>query len=249
MPSYRLLDSDQLIQTTEKLRLRITERFPDSGLSRVAGELARISRETAQRAVKIQRPYVPLRFAIALLTMVTIALAIGIIRLIDPRTFGEHIEDAFDFAQFSEATLGSIVFLGAGFIFLFTLEKRMKRGRSLEAIYELRSLAHVVDMHQLTKDPERVVRGGESTASSPERKMTAFELGRYLDYCSELLSLISKIAVLYVQGVKDDDVLDAVDQIESLTTGLSRKIWQKITLLDRMKAREGTADKSTAATD
>ena len=89
-------------------------------------------------------------------------------------------------------------------------------------------------MHQLTKDPEMVVAGSEkATASSPARKMDRFELGRYLDYSSEMLSIISKVAALYVQGFEDPASISAVDEVESLTTGLSRKIWQKITLLDR----------------
>jgi len=33
--------------------------------------------------------------------------------------------------------------------------------------------------------------------------MTHFELTRYLDYCSEMLALISKIAAIYVQRSHD----------------------------------------------
>ena len=99
----------------------------------------------------------------------------------------------------------------------------------------LRSLAHIVDMHQLTKDPERVTgQGRSSTASSPRRQMTPFELLRYLDYCSEMLSLISKLAALHVQRFDDEQTLGAVRDIEDLTSNLSQKIWQKIMILDRV---------------
>ena len=57
-------------------------------------------------------------------------------------------------------------------------------------------MAHIVDMHQLTKDPERLLQGGPATPSSPQRTMTPFELGRYLDYSSEMLSMISKTAAI-----------------------------------------------------
>ena len=57
------------------------------------------------------------------------------------------------------------------------------------------------------------------------------ELGRYLDYCSELLSLASKVAALYMERLNDPVVLAAVNEIETLAGGLSNKIWQKITLL------------------
>ena len=76
------------------------------------------------------------------------------------------------------------------------------------------------------------------TASSPQHRLSPFELSRYLDYCSEALSLISKIAALYVQSFQDPVVLDAVDDMEDLTTGISRKVWQKITLIDQMKRNQ-----------
>jgi hypothetical protein len=62
--------------------------------------------------------------------------------------------------------------------------------------------------------------------------MTRFELVRYLDYCSELLSLTSKVAALYVQHMPDAQVQASVNEVVTLTTGLSSKVWQKIMILD-----------------
>ena len=75
--------------------------------------------------------------------------------------------------------------------------------------------------------------------------MTPFELGRYLDYCSEMLSLTAKLATLYVQHFDDAVAVASSNEIEQLTTGLSRKIWQKIMILrdtdfDEEKAAEPT---------
>ena len=53
-----------------------------------------------------------------------------------------------------------------------------------EALHELRGVAHVIDMHQLTKDPRGMKFKAIATASSPERTLTPFQLTRYLDYCS-----------------------------------------------------------------
>ena len=55
---------------------------------------------------------------------------------------------------------------------------------------------------------------------------------RYLDYCSEMLSITGKIAALFAQSVNDDVVIDGVNDIENLSSNLSRKIWQKITLIE-----------------
>ena len=60
-------------------------------------------------------------------------------------------------------------------------------------------------MHQLTKDPSAVVSVAGKTASSPARTLSRFEVTRYLDYCSEMLSLTSKVAVLFAQGFPDPD--------------------------------------------
>ena len=80
-------------------------------------------------------------------------------------------------------------------------------------------------MHQLTKDPEWVLARGQETGILPPRQMSRFELSRYLDYCSEMLSLAGKIAALYIQRFDDPVALAAVNEVEALTSGLSRKIW------------------------
>jgi hypothetical protein len=64
--------------------------------------------------------------------------------------------------------------------------------------------------------------------------LTPFELTRYLDYCSEMLSLCAKTAVLYPQATKDSLVDSVVGELEQLTANLSGKIWQKITIVQNM---------------
>jgi len=70
--------------------------------------------------------------------------------------------------------------------------------------------------------------------------MTRFGLARYLDYCSEMLSITSKVAALYVQNLDDTVVLSTVNDVQSLATGLSAKIWQKIVILDTLAIRGDT---------
>jgi hypothetical protein len=112
-------------------------------------------------------------------------------------------------------------------------------------------MAHIIDMHQLTKDPERSLNHDRKTdtASSPKRTLTPFELTRYLDYCAEALSVISKLAALYVQRFDDPVTLSAVNDIEQLTSGLSRKIWQKIMIVDRCIAPPALAENFPRGTD
>jgi len=102
-------------------------------------------------------------------------------------------------------------------------------------INELRVTVHVIDMLQLTKDPTLINSPLISTKNSPERTLTKMELERYLDYSSELASIIAKVGALYSQSLPDEVVVKSVNEIETLCTGLSRKIWQKIMILNQVQ--------------
>ena len=229
---YRSLDSDKIIQTVGRLRDRIRERFPESSLSRVAVAFGQVAEQTAGEVQRIARPNFFLRAGIVLLTLLVAAVIAGIALQLKVPTQVDRISELL---QAIDAALNTILLLGGAIFFLFTLEVRLKRRRALRLLHELRSLAHIVDVHQLTKDPESVLGGALPTASSPPRTMTGSELGRYLDYCSEMLSLIGKVAALHVQQYDDPVVLSAVDQVEDLTTALANKIWQKIMVLERIR--------------
>lgn len=226
---YRNLDSEKIIGTIATLCKRIDERFPDSGLGRVCQELLTIAGESQRRSAWIAKPQRSLRFIIGALITIIIA---GLFFVLANATWPRSGFDLVVLVQVSEAGINVFIVLSAAVLFLVTAESRIKRSRALKAIHELRALAHVIDMHQLTKDPERVLVRGMNTASSPKRNLTPTELMRYLDYCSEMLSLIGKLAALYVQKFDDPVALAAVNEVEELTTGLSRKIWQKIMTLN-----------------
>ena len=226
--SYYNLAPERVAESIRILQKRVSERFPDSGLNSVAAELCNISNRAKKTTEMVSRPILSLRFASCLLigligagivtTLATLELPKGSVKLVE-------------FIQLLEAGINDVVLIGAAVFFVGTLEGRIKRARALAAIHELRSIAHVIDMHQLTKDPQRVLYTPQLTLTSPRTNMTTYELGRYLDYCSEMLSLTGKIAALYVQRFTDPVALSAVNEVETLTTGLSRKIWQKLMIL------------------
>ena len=230
--SYRRIDADAVYETIVRLEQRIAARFPESGLRRVAQDVMDVARDATRRIARIRRRSVAIRIASWLLAAAVLAILLTV-----PFTLRlEHVETVQDAVQVLEAALGTSFFIGTGILFLLTLEGRIRRNRALAAIHELRALAHVVDMHQLTKDPAMLLDPQAATAVSPQRAYTPFELSRYLDYCSEMLALISKIAVLYVQDFPDPVAVGTVDEVEDLTNGLSRKIWQKIMLIQRETA-------------
>jgi hypothetical protein len=228
---YRELTSQQIVTTAERLSGRISERFPASGLSRVSAELLAVARESEARLDFLGRPYWPIRIGVGLALVVLAILIISSVVFLPAPV--ARVGGIAELLQAVDAAVNDVIFLCIGVFFLLRIEDRFKRRAALRALHELRSIAHIVDMHQLTKDPEHVLSPEmQQTASSPKRTMTRFELARYLDYCSELLSLTSKLAALHLQKVNDPVVLDAVNDIQTLAIGLSGKIWQKIMILD-----------------
>ncbi len=225
------LDPERIIDTVRSLRDRIEERFPGAGLGRVAEELLHISNLTVARVTWVGRPLVALRVATWAFIVVMAAVVYAIAVRLAPKSGGA--EGLAEFLQAVDAVLNDIVLAGAAVLFLVTVEGRVRRNRALRFIRELRAVAHIVDMHQLTKDPGILATEGQRTASSPRRTMNRYELSRYLDYCSEMLSLNSKLAALYAQNFDDPVVLAAVDEVETLCTSLSGKIWQKMVILNQ----------------
>ena len=219
--SYTRLDEGLIITTIEDVRNRITSRFPQANLGRVCDTFLEVAKRVVATEQYLRRPNWPVRIAAG----AAVAALTGVLIAVAAQAVGRSGDmSTSDIIQTVEAAVNDIVFFGIAVFFLLRIESRLKRRRALEMLHQLRSLTHIVDMHQLTKDPALITSGGD---------MSPADLGRYLDFCSDMLSLISKVSALMVQEFSDDVVLAAVNEIETLTTGLSRKVWQKITILER----------------
>jgi len=230
---YSELRPEMLMTTLRKLQHRISERFPDAGLGKVCVDLTELGEYGFKIYKRLRQPIWGLRIltGLSIVTLIVVVVIMGI-RSID--IFSHQTNGWSDFLQGLESAINEVIFLSIAIFFLGNSEMRFKRRLALRSLHALRSLAHVVDMHQLTKDPAVILAGTSfrPTESSPVRTMTPYQLTRYLEYCSEMLSLTSKLAALHVQYLDDPVVLGAVNDVESLTQGLSNKIWQKIMILD-----------------
>jgi hypothetical protein len=224
--SYRVLNSDQIEATITKLLARIEQQFPKRGLGQLCAELLVIAQTDKRKLNQRRRPNFWVRTGVGLLLAAAAAgLAIAIYEM---RTLSLEV-GLFSALQGADSILNIVALAGASIWFLLNLESVMRREAILADLHELRSIAHVVDMHQLTKDPTSVQSPEEM--ADDEEALSEAQLGRYLDFCSELLSLTGKLAALYMQDVRDPIVIQTVDEIENLTGNLSRKIWQKIMIL------------------
>ncbi|MBI1226380.1 MAG: hypothetical protein GC192_14195 [Bacteroidetes bacterium] len=228
---YSELKPKYILATLEKLNMRIEERFPNSGLGKVAAELDDVADGIVALAEELPRPIWPIR----ILTFLTIGLLVGLavwLCSLTVRYIPAGESGLMEILQGAESAINEVIFLGLAIAFLATAENRIKRKAALDSLHRLRSIAHVVDMHQLTKDPASVVAELNKTVSSPERTMTPYQLTRYLDYCAELLAINSKLAALHVQAFQDSEVQKTVEEVETLSHTLANKIWQKIMILD-----------------
>lgn len=225
---YKTLNAEKVIQTIDRLAARVDERFPDSGLSQVACELAETSRRCAAESDRLRQPIMPIRVTVYTIWIMGAAAFIWIASTL-------HYDDvefeAASLVQVLEPAMNLAVLVGLGVIALGRLEEHWKRRKAMDYIHELRSIAHVVDMHQLTKDPYR--NALPHTASSPKVNLTGPLLERYLDYCSEMLSLTGKLAALFAQSCRDGEVSAGASDVEQHCTAMSRKIWQKIMAFSR----------------
>jgi xanthine dehydrogenase molybdopterin-binding subunit B len=243
------LRPDRIVATIELLGQRIEERFPDTGLRNVCEDVLAIAKNMETRTAWIGRPVIWLRITTWLVVVAVIAIVVGPIVWVVMNSNDSNplvVDGLAEVIQLTEAGINDVVLIGAAIFFVLTLETRYKRQRALQALHEIRSIAHVIDMHQLTKDPHRIL-GNETykqTTLSPKLEMSRFELHRYLDYCSEMLALLGKIAAVYVQEFDDGVALASAAEIETLTTGLSRKIWQKIAILATVEQDADDAPRS-----
>lgn len=225
------LRSEAILKTIDKLEQRIAERFPESGLLGVCQEFRHLAGRSEDLARRLQTPIWPVRLATITLATLLVGLVMWALGQL-VQNFHFDTSGVFHLVQTAESAINELIFLGLALFFLISFEARIKRRSALQALHRLRSIAHVVDMHQLTKDPAHLHAKIANTESSPKRNLSRHQLMRYLDYCSEMLALNAKVAALFAQNTDDPVVLNSVNDLELLVQGLSAKIWQKIMILD-----------------
>ncbi len=225
------LEAHYIALAASKLEDRIRARLPGRRLADVAHRLSEkvpeISDGFATSHLRYRRTRLFSRVTSAVIVVATlVALVVALRDFVSTGT-----THAADWVPLVESTINDIVFAAIAVFFLWALPERRERRTLLLLLHDLRSLAHVVDMHQLDKDPEQARHDYVPTPKSPPNRMSAEELHHYFDYCSELVSLIAKTAALCAEKTSDSVVLNTVSELETLAAQMSAKIWQKISLL------------------
>lgn len=235
---YQTINPNHVVVTLDRLHDRIIQRFPNSGLSKVCDELRRNGYAISTRAAQLAAPNWRLRTAIGVLIVVGFLSQVVAFNYFHFTNHLNSLESGF--IENVDAAVNLTLLFGGAIWFLLTLEERIKRDVALTVLHRLRSVAHVIDMHQLTKDPVSIIQERE-----PIKLLTKFQLTRYLDYCAEMLAIIGKLAALYADNNEDKVVITTVNEIETLTTNLANKIWQKIMTIGALEdAPPPTEDKT-----
>src|SRR5437899_10825203 len=118
--NYRWLDSDRIVETVQVLQGRVEGRFPGSGLSKVVAEVLRVAEEAVGRIRWIQKPHLPLRCAAVVLSLAIIGLVLLMLVRIPQFQFNDYT----NFIQAIEASISSVVFIGAAILCSVSWENR-----------------------------------------------------------------------------------------------------------------------------
>lgn len=227
---YERLEADPVGVTAARLVERVSARLPGRDLIEVARELPRLVSDVATGATTSRRRLRVARLASRIGSALVLVVA-AVVLVLAARDARGELDSSIDWLPLIETTVNDLVFVAIAVFFLYTVPARLERRRLLTLLHRIRSLAHIIDMHQLTKDPERVRSTFQPTEASVMVGLDRDEMRAYLEYCTELLSLVAKTAALCAEESQDTIVLDTVRGIETLCAGLSADTWQKLTIL------------------
>lgn len=217
------LDADRLIEKIKQVRDLAHEDFHDRGLPRRVDDLRRLVGDAAQLAdsVKDRSPLDFLLPSIVILSLVVASMPV-LLALRLPNEISLSVLDVFE--PIDAAMNVVLLLLGLWFVIYRTLVER-RRAKMMRMLHRFRSIVHLLDLVQLTKSIE----------PDKEDPLSVTQRIRYLDLCSQTASLAAKGAALLIARYSDARVVAAVNEIESVCSGVSQKIWNKIQVLQTIR--------------
>ena len=231
MSRFRKIDVTQIVSTAERLLRRSRERFPEAGLNELLSELLETSEASHGAVAKASRPAWWLRVILVACLVGFTSFLLWVSRLVRS---SDDIMNVTVLVQTIWACVELLAVFGGSVVVMFSAEGKLRRRPLIKILSELRSLAHIIDLHQMPLLPPDLRSSLPPTASSPVSgsSMEAALLARYLGYSVEALGLVGLLSAYCAQDVSDQKVLDLAEQTENLALGLSQKITNKIGMVD-----------------
>ena len=226
------LQAEKIEKAIDDLEQGIKEILPGRKIVDVCQDLKEVIYEAKKKSLRnktqsfTRNKFVKLFFIAALILLATSFITLGLSYLLNFLGSNIGLEEGLQLTD----TAITLLLPSIAYIF-YRLKDNIKTYRSevLQDLHKLRMLSHIIDVKQLNKTPEWL--DWKEQQSNYGRKLDRPEKAFYLEFCSQMQSLIGKIAVLYIRDVNDPALITAVNEIETLTTGLSRKTWQKLMLM------------------
>ena len=125
-PDYATLSAAEIIATSERLARRISERFPDFGLAKVATRLVEVARHTEAEALQLATPNIPIRIAVGLVILSGAFAFVFLLAALRPTDVDAAV---IPLVQATELAMNIAILVGLGVIGLTQLEWRWKRRR------------------------------------------------------------------------------------------------------------------------
>lgn len=215
----KALDPELLVTHIQALRDQTRKIFPARSLPRYQDNLIGLATEVRFTARKLSGRS-PLDFLLPGL-IIFIALLIATVILVLFQFRVQMPESIVEIMEPLEASTNlAVLVAGTTYLMWRTVAER-RRHRALSVLHKIRSQIHILDMTQLAKNLNEV----------EDDQLSLVDRIRYLDLCSQTVSLTAKVGALLITNFDDPIVISAVTEIETLSTGLSQKIWLKIDVL------------------
>ncbi|MFC1657329.1 hypothetical protein ACFL2P_02000 [Candidatus Moduliflexota bacterium] len=120
---YEFIRADKVVETVEKLQGRIAERFPNSGLSELCGQLQDVARQSKSRAASIAKPNTLLRAVVAATVLGLLASFVYIV--VELNILESRFPTGLELIQLFEPAKNIVFVVGVAILFAFTLENRL----------------------------------------------------------------------------------------------------------------------------
>ncbi len=163
------LEAPAVRETVQELQARIRARFPQRGLLAVCGDLLLLVEEVQQSSSRTHQRIRLARVASRVVMVLVLAGTAFALVMAGRDVVKDGLNSFVDLLPLIETAINDIVFAGIAVFFLWSFPERVQRGQLLKLLHQLRSTAHIIDMHQLTKDPEQL----EADLHAQQRQQTA----------------------------------------------------------------------------
>ncbi|MCB0353296.1 MAG: hypothetical protein KDD64_07225 [Bdellovibrionales bacterium] len=212
----------QILPRVERLKKRVEARFSDRNICDRMADLHGLTIRAKKKVKRAGRPIYLLRF-FALLFSLALFGALGWgFYVATPASEPTQLE----FFGLIDAIGSGLISLVVVLAFVFSLERKVRRGRIIEELERLLSLVLVIDAGQQEKEPLKVLdpEYKHSLGETDEKPLTATELARYLEYSSEMASAVKALSFCYLAAYSDEQVqrtssliADAANSVVSMT--------------------------------